>query len=123
MRSKKISTWLLTIFFVSVGVLHFTHTGAFLKAMPPYVPMPVEMVYLSGVFEILGGIGVQVPLVRKSAGYGLILLLAAVYPANIHMALHTEDFSSIPPAVLWIRLLFQPLLMWWVWSCAIRPRK
>lgn len=99
------------------------HPDLFLRAMPPYVPMPLEMVLSSGVFEILGGVGLQIPLVRKLAAYGLIALLVAVFPANIHMALHPEAFPQIPAAVLWVRLLFQPVFIWWVWASAIREVK
>ncbi len=88
--------------------------------MPPYIPYPQELVYLSGVFEILGGIGLQVAATRRFAGYGLIALLVAVFPANIHMAVHSEMFPEMPVVLLWVRLFFQPLIMAWVWSCAIR---
>lgn len=114
---KKFWTIVLAIFFVGVGMTHFSNTAMFVSAVPPYVPKPIEMVYISGVFEILGGIGLLIPVVRKWAGVGLIVLLLAVVPANIHMALNTEQFSSIPPAVLWIRPVFQPLLMYAVWLC------
>jgi uncharacterized membrane protein len=117
---KKILTILLALFFVSVGTLHFVKTALFVSAMPPYIPSHTEMVYISGVFEILGGIGVLVPRTRKWAGYGLIVLLIAVYPAYIHMATHSEKFTSIPPAVLWVRLIFQPVFMTWVWYCVIK---
>jgi len=118
--TRKISTALLALFFVSVGVLHFLKPGEFVRAMPPYIPYHLEMVYISGVFEILGGIGVMIPKVRKAAGYGLLALLIAVFPANIHMALHDERFPAIPPMVLWVRLIFQPIFMTWVWYCTLK---
>lgn len=118
-KAKTLLTILLTLFFVTIGILHFTHPQVFVKSVPPYVPMPLEMVYVSGVFEIIGGIGVSIPAVRKWAGYGLLALLVAVYPANIHMALNPEQFPTIPPVVLWGRLPFQALFMAWVWYCAI----
>jgi len=117
---KKASSILLGIFFVAVGVLHFVKTALFVGAVPPYIPYPTEMVLISGVFEILGGIGVIVKPVRKWAGIGLIALLIAVYPANIHMAVHNELFPAIPPVVLWIRLVFQPILIVWVWYCTLK---
>ncbi len=116
----KISRIILSFFFIGVGVLHFTKADLFMRVMPPYLPYPRELVYVSGIFEILGGIGVHVALTRRIAGYGLIALLVAVFPANIHMAVHGELFPELPVALLWTRLLFQPLIMAWVWSCAIK---
>ena len=75
-------------FFVVVGVLHFTNANTFLAIMPPALPYPLFLVYVSGVFEIVGGIGLLVPFLRRSAGWGLIALLVAVFPANIHMAIN-----------------------------------
>ncbi|MBX9666735.1 MAG: hypothetical protein K2X93_03910 [Candidatus Obscuribacterales bacterium] len=115
-----ISRIILSAFFIGVGVLHFTKADLFMRVMPPYLPYPRELVYVSGIFEILGGIGVHVALTRRAVGYGLIALLVAVFPANIHMAVHSELFPELPVALLWIRLLFQPLIMAWVWSCAIK---
>lgn len=112
----------LSILFVFVGVLHFFQTSFFESIVPPYVPHPTEMVVISGVFEVLGGIGILIPSLKKWAGTGLILLLLAVYPANIHMAVHNELFSKIPPAVLWFRLTLQPLLMYAVWKCTLNDQ-
>jgi uncharacterized membrane protein len=118
--ATKISRWGLSGFFVFAGVMHFLRPDWFLRAMPPYIPFPLEMVFVSGVFEILGGVGIQVNSMRKVAGYGLIALLVAVFPVNIHMAIHSEDFPQFPAAGLYIRLLFQPLFCLWVWRSAIR---
>lgn len=117
---KKFLTAALSLTFVGVGILHFLKTPLFVEAMPPYVPYHVEMVLISGGFEILGGIGVLIPKTRKWAGFGLIALLIAVFPANVHMAMHPSNFPSIPPVMLWTRLLFQPIFMTWVWYCAIK---
>lgn len=119
---RKVSNLALTSFFVFAGVMHFVHPEWFLRAMPPYIPFPLEVVFISGVFEILGGVGVQVQAARKFAGYGLIALLIAVFPVNIHMALHPEVFPQFPAVALYVRLLFQPLFILWVWSSAIRDQ-
>lgn len=117
---KKFWTKVLGIFFIAVGILHFVKTAFFVMAVPPYIPYPTEMVLISGVFEILGGIGLLIARVRKWAGIGLIALLVAVYPANIYMATNNQCFPSIPPAVLWFRLTLQPLLIYAVWICTMK---
>lgn len=119
---KKIALFGLTLFFVSIGVGHFTGPDAFLPLMPAYLPYHLELVYLSGVFEIGLGIAVLFPKVRRLAGFGLVALLVAVYPANINMALHPEPFveQGISLAFIYGRLPFQFLFMAWaVW--ATRP--
>lgn len=119
-KKKKIWTYVLSVFLVAVGILHFVKTAVFVSAVPPYIPYPTEMVLISGVFEILGGIGIIVSPVKRWSGIGLIALLVAVYPANIHMAINHELFPKIPPAVLWFRLTLQPLLIYAVWLLTIK---
>jgi uncharacterized membrane protein len=110
--------------FVIAGILHFTHTRYYLKIVPPYLPWPRELVYLSGVAEMAGGVGVLVPRLRRPAGWGLIALLVAVFPANLYHALHPEQTTgdAVPPALLWARLPFQALFMAWVWQATLRRR-
>jgi len=88
--------------------------------MPPYLPAHLALVYVSGVFEILGGIGVLVPRVRSMAGWGLVALLVAVFPANLHMAMHPELFPGFSSGALYARLPFQLFFLWWAWW-ATRP--
>jgi uncharacterized membrane protein len=111
---------LLGVFFVTAGIFHFIHTSFYLKIMPSYLPLHLELVYISGVFEILGGVGVMIPALQRSAGYGLVALLIAVFPANINMAVNNIqiDGIAIAPALLWLRLPLQLVLIWWVWWCA-----
>ena len=84
--------------------------------MPPSFPMHLEAVYISGLFEILGGIGVLLSKTRKLAGWGLFVLLIAVYPANIYMALTPEAFPEIPLSALYFRLVLQFLFFYWAYS-------
>ncbi len=117
---------LLTVVFVFMGVMHFARPEAFVHIMPPYLPLHYELVLVSGFFEIAGGVGVQIPKLRKAAGYGLLALLVAVFPANVHMAVNhvtAPDGSVIPPAILWGRLPLQFVFMAWVWWVAIRHEK
>lgn len=112
----------LGLLFVAAGANHFLNPDFYLRIMPPWVPAHREMVALSGVFEILGGLGVFVAPVRRWAGWGLVLLLVAVFPANLHMALNPELFPDLPAAALWARLPLQGVLIVWVWW-ATRPEE
>jgi uncharacterized membrane protein len=103
-------------FFVLAGVMHFVKPRAYQKIVPPYLPAPEILVYLSGVAEIAGGAGLIVPATRRWAGWWLAATLAAVFPANLHMALHPELYPKIPGGAkaLWGRLPIQILLIGWV---------
>ncbi len=112
--------WLLGVFFIVAGANHFRDPATYLGMMPPWIPKPELMNQISGAAEILGGLGLLVPWLwaRRLAGWGLIALLIAIFPANLHLALQGKmpgyDFS---PAVLWWRLPFQALFIagvWWV---------
>lgn len=105
---------LLGAFFVTAGVAHFRRPEPFLKIVPPPLP-PHFCVWLSGVAEILGGLGL--PLFPALAGRGLILLLAAVFPANIYMAVNDIRIGGFPPRrwMQWARLPLQGVLAWLVW--------
>jgi uncharacterized membrane protein len=99
---------LLALFFIGGGTLHFTNTSFYLTIMPAFLPHPRTLVYVSGAFEILGGIGVLVPACRRAAGYGLIALLIAVFPANIKMfADHLHEGFSFVAIALFLRLPLQ----------------
>ncbi len=79
-------------------------------------PLHLEAVYLSGLFEILGGVGVLIARTRSIAGWGLLTLLIAVYPANIYMALTPEAFPDISLFALYFRLALQFLFFYWAYS-------
>ena len=106
----------LSFFFIYFGVDHFINPDFYLSIMPPSFPMHLEAVYISGLFEILGGIGVLLSKTRKLAGWGLFALLIAVYPANIYMALTPEAFPEIPLSALYTRLGLQFLFFYWAYS-------
>ena len=76
----------MSLFYVYVGIKHFTNPKWFMQIMPPYLPYHIELVYLSGAFEIILGIMLLFSKYRFIAGWGLILLLIAVFPANIYLA-------------------------------------
>lgn len=112
----------LGLLFIAAGANHFLNPDFYLRIMPPWVPAHREMVALSGALEILGGLGVFVAPVRSWAGWGLVLLLVAVFPANLHMALNPELFPDLPRAALWARLPLQGALIGWAWW-ATRPEE
>lgn len=82
------------------GLGHFVVEPFFTSIVPPYIPYPREVVYISGVLEILGAFGLLIPRLRRLAGACLFLLTLAVTPANIHMSLHPELFVHLAPAAL-----------------------
>jgi uncharacterized membrane protein len=97
--------------------LHFIRPDIFVKIMPDFLPFQLELVYISGAFEIIGGAGLLSRKFLPIAVMGLILLLVAVFPANINMACHPERFPAIPLWLLFFRLPLQLLLGLWVWNC------
>ncbi len=117
---------LLAAIFCFTGITHFVVPGVFEAIVPRWLPewMPSRraLVYISGVAEMLGGIGLLIPTTRVVAAWGLIALLIAVFPANVQMLLdaRARDASTWWIVALWIRLPLQPLLVWWVWRSAIR---
>ena len=106
---------LLAILFVIAGSLHFLIPQAYVKIMPPALPAPLTLVYLSGIAEILGGLGLLLPLTRHAAAWGLVALLIAVLPANINMVVDHTRFASIPLWALWLRIPLQLPLIYWAW--------
>jgi uncharacterized membrane protein len=115
-RKEKLRV-ILAICIIIVGTLHFAVPDPFVKIVPPYLPYHLELVYISGFFEILGGIGLLVPPVSQAAAWGLILLFIAVFPANINMAVNAIYLPGIPDssALRWGRLPLQAVLIAWAW--------
>ena len=101
------------LFFIVAGVNHFIDPPFYLKIMPPYLPWHYELVIISGVAEVALGIGLLVPKLSVYSAWGIILLLVAVFPANIHMATHPEFYPNIPALGLWLRLPLQGVLIAW----------
>ncbi len=109
--------WVLAGFMVAVGVLHFVSPKGFERIVPKVLPAPRLLVYLSGAFEILGGVGLVVPMTQRFAAWGLIALFVAVFPANINMAVNDLPLgkSKLPRWAHWIRLPMQGVLIAWAW--------
>ncbi len=114
---KSILRALLGGFMVLAGVNHFLNPKLYLRIMPPYLPWHEALVALSGAGEIALGLLVFVPRYRRMAGWGLIALLVAVFPANVYMALNPQRFAPIPQWALWLRLPLQAVLIAWADWC------
>lgn len=109
------------VLFVGAGVNHFVHPAFYRAIVPPGLPSPAALVAISGGCEIAGGVGLLLPPLRRAAGWGLIALLVAVFPANIFMATSAKQFD-VPAWALWARLPAQAVLLAWVWYAALaRP--
>jgi uncharacterized membrane protein len=114
-------------FFTVAGAMHFVIPRSYEAIVPRWLPLRREAVAVSGVAEIAGGVAVASPRSRRFARWWLLGLLVAVFPANLHMALHPErvpglDLNRVPRWALWARLPLQPLAMIWVWRATERLR-
>jgi len=114
---KTFLRWLLTAGMVLAGINHFVSPGPYAAIVPDALPAPYLLVYLSGLAEIAGGLGLILPATRRLAAWGLIALLVAVFPANINMAVnHLPLAGTVPPAwALWVRLPLQLVMIAWAY--------
>jgi uncharacterized membrane protein len=107
--------FLLSFLFVIAGILHFILTPTYVRVVPAYLPNPLLLVQISGVCEVLGGLGLLVPMTQRWAAWGLVALLIAVLPANLTMVVDHARFTSIPLWAACVRLPLQLPLIWWCW--------
>ena len=124
-RRKEILRVILSVAIIVVGITHFTTPIPFVRIVPPQFPNPLALVYVSGFFEILGGIGLLIPVVSVAAAWGLIALFVAVFPANINMAVNQIAIEGVPhqPVLYWVRLPFQAVLIAWAWWYTRHPER
>lgn len=110
---KQAARYLMAAGMTAIGVLHFARPEPFVAIVPAALPAPLALVYVSGLFEILGGVGLLVPRVQKAAAWGLIALYVAVFPANVNMAVNqiALDGQAVEPLLLWLRLPFQAVFI------------
>jgi len=112
----------LGLTFIAAGVPHFVRPRMYEAIVPDYLPAHRELVYASGVAEIAGGAGVLHPTTRRAAGWWLIATLVAIFPANVHMAVHAERYRQFPRWALYARLPLQGVCIAWVYRTAARSR-
>ena len=113
-RIKTISNYLLAIFMIVAGTMHFVNPGFFLKVVPPYLPLHKELVLVSGVCEILLGVLLLTPKHSHLAAWGIIALLIAVFPANVYLYQHQEILPASPLVHL-LRLPLQGVFILWAY--------
>lgn len=111
---RTISKYLLAIFMITAGIMHFVNPAFFLKVMPPYLPLHKELVLVSGICEILLGILLLVPKTSRLAAWGIVALLIAVFPANLYVFQH-QDILPAPPIVHLLRLPMQGVFILWAY--------
>ena len=115
-----LSLVLIAAMFMGSGLLHLIKPALYVSIMPPWLPAPLALVLISGACEMLGAAGVLVPVTREAAGWGLIALLVAVFPANIQMLMANTSPSRLWQAALVARLPLQAVLIYWVYRSAVR---
>lgn len=115
MSLRRVLQYVLAILFVVAGANHFRSPAVYVSIMPPYLPAHLALVYISGVCEIALGALLLVPAATPLAAWGLIALLVAIFPANLHMATHSQLYRGISPALLWARLPLQGILILWAY--------
>lgn len=111
-KIKLISLYFLVALFTFVGVMHFVKTQSFVQAMPDFIPSKELVVQITGVLEIAGAAGLLIPRLRRITGICLTLFLVSVFPVNLNMAMHPNEFPAIPAYALWLRLPMQGLFIW-----------
>lgn len=110
---KFISKIIFGLLFIAAGANHFRDPKFYEAIMPPYLPWHYTLVIISGIAEIALGLGLLIPKVSVYSAWGIILLLIAVFPANIHMAMNPDLYPTIPTIALWVRLPLQGVLIAW----------
>ena len=117
-RLRRGLLWPMGVFYVVAGANHFANTDFYLPMMPPCLPNQRGLVYLSGLAEIVLGIAVLVPTTRRLAAWGIVLLLIAIFPANVHIALDDVPLFGATHGLgiwNWVRLPLQGVLIAWAW--------
>lgn len=107
----------VTLFFLITAMAHFATNEAMAEMVPPSVPYRIELIYVTGVLELLGAIGVWIPRLMRLTGLLLIVMLIALLPANVYSAINRVDYGghAAGPAYLLARVPFQLFVMWWTY--------
>jgi len=122
-RWQRVALWAVFCWFFFGGLAHFAFTDLEARIVPPQIPDPRDVVLLTGLLELVGAFALLMPWTRRAAGWCLVLLTIAVTPANVYMLRIHEQFD-IPVWLLWLRLVFQLVLLWLIlWGSRWRPAR
>jgi uncharacterized membrane protein len=113
---QNIGLYIMALLYVAAGIYHFVNPKFYLFIMPPYIPNHALMVTLSGVAEIVLGIGLLFPQTRSIAAWGIILMLIVFFSVHIYMLMDEVKFAKVSLIFRWIRIPLQFLLIWWAYS-------
>jgi uncharacterized membrane protein len=113
---QTVSLWTLGGLMILAGANHFLNPRFYTAIMPPYLPFPLELVLVSGAMEAVAGLLLLIPATRTLGAWGLIATFIIVFPANLHMALNSSAYPSLPAWLLWLRLPLQGGLILWAYS-------
>jgi uncharacterized membrane protein len=112
---KSVLRYVMAAFYVWAGVNHFARPDFYLNLMPAYIPLHTELVYLSGIVEIVLGVLVAIPRTAALAAWGIILMLIAFLPVHVHMLVNNHLYPEAPTSVLWLRFPIQALFILWAY--------
>jgi len=112
----------ITLLFLFTASGHFVQTAAMAEMLPPFVPYRVDIIYVTGVIELLGAIGLCIPRLRQLVGICLILMLIGVLPSNIYSAINRVPFGGhgAGPLYLLVRVPFQFFLIGWIYWFVVK---
>ncbi len=110
----------LGIIFILASTFHFTAQDVEMQLIPRSLPLRRAALYITGVFELLGGIGILIPRFQVAAGRGLAALLVAIFPANIYHTINRKRFRGMTGSPLYhiVRWPMQGVLIWWALWCS-----
>jgi len=121
-RFKRPLLYVMALGYVVAGLLHFVVPQLYVQIVPPFLPAPLALVYLSGLAEVVVGIGLLVPQTRRAAAWATIALLVAIFPANVYMATSGVVVAGLPgggdpsAVVRWGRVPLQGVLVLWAYQ-------
>lgn len=122
---RTIARYIFALFFIGACVAHFIEVDGFAKLLPEFVPFKTTLIILTGVIELTLAIMILIPAWRRRAGIWTAWYLVLIFPANIYAAIYqipAPGQAYTDPAALWIRLIFQPLMIWWILWCTRSPK-
>lgn len=116
--------FLLALVLAVAGLIHLMEPGAFLPFMPPWLPMPLALIYFTGIVELFAAIGLRSPALRRQAALWLVAYFIAIWPVHFHVAIHSIPvFGSASPALLWGRTVFQLVFIGWAYAIAVLAQR